>query len=145
MFLSVNDVFENVIDSEEENGGSEVIEGAPVEVIYDEEEYYVSGVPETVNVQLYGNNSNIKRLQTTRDFDVVIDLSESGVGDYEEYFTVQGLPEDVTAEVRPETANITIQELVTETHEVEAEVSESRIGPNHHTTNVSVSPETVTV
>lgn len=145
MFLSVNDVFENVLNSEEENEDSEVLEGVPVEVLYDEEEHYVSGAPDTVNIQLYGNNSKIKRLQTTREFDVVLDLTGREIGEYEEHFIVQGLPEDVTAEVMPQTANISIQELVTQTHDVETEVSESRVGPNHYLTNVAVTPEKVTV
>ncbi len=145
MFLSVNDVFDNLFNDENGNSESEMIEGVPVELLYDKDNYYVSGAPSEVNVQLFGNNSNVKRLQTTRDFNVYLDLRNRDIGEYEEHFTVEGLPEDVTAEVIPQTANINIQDLVTRTFEVQAEVSESRVGPNHQLSDVKVIPSTVTV
>lgn len=145
MFLSVNDVFDEFLYSNGEAPESEVIEGMPVEILYDEENHYVSGAPDQVNVKLYGNTSNVRRLQTTRDFSVILDLRNRSVGEYEEHFTVEGLPDNVTAEVVPETANVNIQELVTRTFEVQAEVSESRVGPNHDLESVQIEPETVTV
>lgn len=145
MFLSVNDVFDNLFNDEKGNSESEMIEGVPVELLYDKDNYYVSGAPSEVNVQLFGNNSNVKRLQTTRDFNVYLDLRNRDIGEYEEHFTVEGLPENVTAEVIPQTANINIQDLVTRTFEVQAEVSESRVGPNHQLSDVKVIPSTVTV
>ncbi|MFC3420396.1 YbbR-like domain-containing protein [Salinicoccus hispanicus] len=145
MFLSANDVFDDLLYSDQNVAETEVIEGLPVEILYDEENQYVSGAPEQVNVQLYGNTSNVKRLQTTRDMSVVLDLRNRNLGEYEEHFTVEGLPENVTAEVIPETANVNIQELVTRTFEVQAEVSESRVGPNHTLESVQIEPETVTV
>ncbi|WP_031547131.1 CdaR family protein [Salinicoccus luteus] len=145
MFLSVNNVFDEFLYSNGEAPESEVIEGMPVEILYDEENHYISGAPDQVNVQLYGNTSNVRRLQTTRDFNVFLDLRNRSVGEYEEHFTVEGLPENVTAEVVPETANVNIQELVTRTFEVQAEVSESRVGPNHDLESVQIEPETVTV
>ena len=145
MFLSVNNVFDEFLSSNGEAPESEVIEGMPVEILYDEENHYISGAPDQVNVQLYGNTSNVRRLQTTRDFNVFLDLRDRSVGEYEEHFTVEGLPENVTAEIVPETANVNIQELVTRTFEVQAEVSESRVGPNHDLESVQIEPETVTV
>src|SRR5699024_10446910 len=131
MFLSVNDVFDNLLNDNGENPESQRIEGVPVELQYDKENYYVSGAPSEVNVQLFGNNSNVKNLQTTRDFSVSLDLQNRKVGEYEEHFTVEWLPENVTADDIQQTANINIQDLVTRTFEVQAEVSESRVCPNH--------------
>ncbi|TVT26650.1 hypothetical protein FO441_11620 [Salinicoccus cyprini] len=145
MFLSANNVFDELLYNNENVAETEVVEGIPVEILYDEESQYVSGAPEQVNVQLYGNTSNVKRLQTTRDLSVVLDLRNRNLGEYEEHFTVEGLPDNVTAEVVPETANVNIQELVTRTFEVQAEVSESRVGPNHTLESVQIEPETVTV
>ncbi|CAM4264924.1 CdaR family protein [Lacicoccus alkaliphilus] len=147
MFLSVNDVFEN-IEVFNENGGddeTELIQGMPVEVLYDEEDYYVSGVPSQVNVQLSGSTSNIARLQTTRDFDVLLDLRDRGPGEHEVHYTIDGMPENVTAEVIPETSVVSVQELVSQTFTVQAEVDESRFGPGHQLESVDVAPETVTI
>lgn len=148
MYFNANNVFEDMnIFSEDENHqeNSEFIEGVPVEVLVDEEEFYVSGVPQEVAVELGGANSNVKRLQATRNFEVVLDLRNREPGEHEVFFTVNGLPENVSGTVQPETANVTIQNLVTQTFEVQAEVSEGRIGSSYQLDSVNVEPSTVTV
>lgn len=145
MFLSANNAFDELFYPDRNMAETQVIDELPVEILYDEETQYVSGAPEQVNVQLYGNTSNVKRLQTTRDLRVVLDLRNRSLGEYEEHFTVEGLPDNVTAEVIPETANVNIQEMVTRTFEVQAEVSDSRVGPNHTLESVQIEPQTVTV
>lgn len=145
MFLSVNNVFDELLNVDSDTADMEIIEDVPVEILYEEEDYYVSGAPEQVNVQLFGNASNIKRLQTTRDLTVYLDLRNRDIGEYEEHFTIEGLPENVTAEIVPEAANVDIQELVTKTFEVQAEVSDSRIGSDHELKSITVEPETITV
>lgn len=144
MFLSVNNVFEEINLFEGETSESEIVQDVPVEILYDEE-YYVSGAPEHVNVQLSGGNSNLVRLETTRDFEVSLDLRDAEVGEHEVRFAVEGLPENVTAEVVPETATVSIQEMVERTFVVQADINESRIGPNHQLEGVNIEPETVTV
>jgi len=148
MFVNANNVFEdmNLFNDEGENQeNTEFIESVPVEVLYDEESYYVSGVPQEVTVELGGANSNVKRLQATRNFEVVLDLRNREPGEYEVFFTVNGLPENVSGTVQPETANVTIQNLVTQTFEVQAEVSEGRVGSSYQLDSVNVEPSTVTV
>ncbi|CAD2078642.1 YbbR-like protein [Jeotgalicoccus aerolatus] len=148
MFVNANNVFEdmNLFNDEAENQeNTEFIEGVPVEVLYDEESYYVSGVPQEVTVELGGANSNVKRLQATRNFEVVLDLRNREPGEYEVFFTVNGLPENVSGTVQPETANVTIQNLVTQTFEVQVEVSEGRVGSSYQLDSVNVEPSTVTV
>lgn len=148
MFVNANNVFEdmNLFNDEGENQeNTEFIEGVPVEVLYDEESYYVSGVPQEVTVELGGANSNVKRLQATRNFEVVLDLRNREPGEYEVFFTVNGLPENLSGTVQPETANVTIQNLVTQTFEVQAEVSEGRVGSSYQLDSVNVEPSTVTV
>lgn len=148
MFVNANNVFENMNlfgDDSVSQEESEFVEGVPVEVLYDEESFYVSGVPQEVTIELGGANSNIKRLQATRNFEVVLDLRNREPGEHEVFFTVNGLPENVSVTVQPETANVTIQNLVTQTFEVQAEVSEGRIGSSYLLDSVNVEPSTVTV
>ncbi|WP_462419830.1 CdaR family protein [Salinicoccus sp. Marseille-QA3877] len=147
MFLSVNNVFENInpFNEEGELDETELIQGMPVDILYDEDDYYVSGVPNQVNVQLSGNTSNVVRLQTTRDFNVQLDLRNRSTGEHEVHFTIDELPENVSAEVVPETATVNIQDLVSQTFTVQAEVNGSRVGPNHQLETVTVEPDTVTV
>src|SRR5699024_12734400 len=102
MFLSVNDVFDNLLNDNGENPESQMIEGLPVELQDDKEYYYVSGAPSEVNVQLFGNNSNVKRLQTTRDVSVSLYLQKRDEGEYTEHITVEMQPENVNDEVVPQ-------------------------------------------
>ena len=148
MFVNANNVFEDMnlfSDDGAAENDTQFVEGVPVEVLYDEESYYVSGVPQEVTVELGGANSNVKRLQATRNFEVILDLRNREPGEHEVFFTVSGLPENVAGTVQPETANVTIQNLVTQTFEVQAEVSEGRIGSSYQLGSVSVEPSTVTV
>lgn len=148
MYVNANNVFEDMnlfSDNSATEDDTQFVEGVPVEVLYDEESYYVSGVPQEVTVELAGANSNVKRLQATRNFEVVIDLRNREPGEHEVFFTINGLPENVTGTAQPETANVTIQNLVSQTFEVQAEVSEGRIGSNYQLGSVSVEPSTVTV
>lgn len=148
MFVNANNVFEDMnlfSDDGAAENDTQFVEGVPVEVLYDEESYYVSGVPQEVTVELGGANSNVKRLQATRSFEVILDLRNREPGEHEVFFTVSGLPENVAGTAQPETANVTIQNLVTQTFEVQAEVSEGRIGSSYQLGSVSVEPSTVTV
>ena len=148
MFVNANNVFEDMnlfTDDGATEDETQFVEGVPVEVLYDEESYYVSGVPQEVTVELGGTNSNVKRLQATRDFEVILDLRNREPGEHEVFFTVSGLPENVAGTVQPETANVTIQNLVSQTFEVQAEVSEGRIGSSYQLGSISVEPSTVTV
>ena len=148
MFFNANNILDeaNIFgDDENTNEDAEFVESVPVELLYDEEEYYVSGVPQEVTVELSGSSSNVKRLQATRNFEVTLDLRNREPGEHEVFFTVNGLPENVTATVQPETTNVTIQNLVSQTFEVQAEVSDGRVGSSYQLDSVNVEPSTVTV
>ncbi len=148
MFFNANNIFDEAnifVDDENTNEDADFVESVPVELLYDEEEYYVSGVPQEVTVELSGSSSNVKRLQATRNFEVTLDLRNREPGEHEVFFTVNGLPENVTATVQPETTNVTIQNLVSQTFEVQAEVSDGRVGSSYQLDSVNVEPSTVTV
>lgn len=146
MFLTANKVFENTNLFDSNNGSDKVtIENMPVTTEYDSENYYVSGVQKYVQVQLSGTPATVKRIETTKDFEVVVNLNTYSPGEYEVSYAVEGLPEGIEAIVLPEKANITIQNLVEQTFEVQAEVNDSRIGANYTLEDVVVEPRTVKV
>lgn len=144
MFLSVNNLFEEINVFEGETSETEIIQDVPVEILYNDD-YYVNGAPEQVNVSISGTNSSLVRLETTRDFEVTLDLRNQEIGEHEVRFSINGLPENVSAEVIPDTATVNIQEMVERTFVVQADVSESRVGPNHQLESVEVEPESITV
>lgn len=144
LFLNVNNILDDFF-AEDEEMFSEVIENIPVNVKYDQEQYYVQGVPEHVSVELFGSMANVRRAQTTQDFNIVLDLRNREAGDYEEFFRVENLPANVTAEVLPQSVSISMQDLVSRTYEVQAEISESRIPLSHALESIETDPQTVVV
>lgn len=146
MFASANKIFEDFNLFGKNSGKDNVtIENVPVKVKYDEEDLFVSGVQETVQVNLSGPPSKIKQLQTTQDFTVELDLSNYELGEYEVDYDVEGLPENVTAAVLPKKTTVSIQNAVEQTFEVQAEVNESRMSSKYIIDSIQTDPKVVTI
>ena len=61
----------------------ETIQNVPVEVFYDSENLFVTGVPETVNIEVEGPKNLVTQAKTLRDFHVYADLNDLGIGDHQ--------------------------------------------------------------
>src|SRR5699024_3046279 len=80
----LNKIFEDFNLFGKNSGKDNVtIENVPVNVKYDEDNLFVSGAQESVQVNLSGPPSKIKQLQTTQDFTVELDLTNYELGEYE--------------------------------------------------------------
>src|SRR5699024_11971838 len=94
----------------------------------------------SVQVNLSGPPSKIKQLQTTQDFTVELDLTNYELGEYEVDYDVEGLPENVTATALPKKTTVSIQNVVEQTFEVQAEVNErDRKSTRLNSSHVSIS------
>lgn len=146
MFASANKIFEDFNLFGKSSGKDNVtIENVPVNVKYDEDNLFVSGAQESVQVNLSGPPSKIKQLQTTQDFTVELDLTNYELGEYEVDYDVEGLPENVTATPLPKKTTVSIQNVVEQTFEVQAEVNESRMSSKYTIDSISTDPEVVTI
>ncbi|OFO54258.1 YbbR-like domain-containing protein [Nosocomiicoccus sp. HMSC059G07] len=146
MFASANKIFEDFNLFGQSGGNNTItIENVPVELKYDEEEYYVTGAQKTVQVNFSGTPSKLKQIQATDNFNVILDLRNYELGEFEVTYEVEGIPEDVTATVLPKKTTVSIQNLVEQTFEVRAEVNESRLSSNYTIESITTDPEVVTV
>lgn len=146
MFASANKIFEDFNLFGQSGGNNTItIENVPVELKYDEEEYYVTGAQKTVQVNFSGTPSKLKQIQATDNFNVILDLRNYELGEFEVTYEVEGIPEDVTATVLPKKTMVSIQNLVEQTFEVRAEVNESRLSSNYTIESITTDPEVVTV
>lgn len=146
MFASANKIFEDFNLFGQSGGNNTItIENVPVELKYDEEEYYVTGAQKTVQVNFSGTPSKLKQIQATENFKVVLDLQKYELGEFEVTYEVEDIPDDVTATVLPEKTTVSIQNLVEQTFEVRAEVNESRLSSNYTIESITTDPEVVTV
>lgn len=146
MVASANKIFEDFNLFGQSGGNNTItIENVPVELKYDEEEYYVTGAQKTVQVNFSGTPSKLKQIQATDNFNVILDLRNYELGEFEVTYEVEGIPEDVTATVLPKKTMVSIQNLVEQTFEVQAEVNESRLSSNYTIESITTDPEVVTV
>lgn len=81
----------------------------PVVVNYNSELYEISGVPETVDVFISGDYTDISMAESNPDYQVTLDLSGLTEGTHNVKFTVQGFSQRLKTIVDPDSATVTIK------------------------------------
>ncbi|MGM0846785.1 MAG: CdaR family protein [Bacillota bacterium] len=123
----------------------ETIENIPVEVFYDSENLFVSGVPETVNIEVEGPKNLVTSAKTLRDFHVYADLNELGIGEHQVQLKIEGISDKLQVRVNPSFANVSIQEKVTEEFSVDPEFNEALLAEGYQSESVTVEPRQVEI
>ncbi|MBP1045315.1 hypothetical protein I6N96_03430 [Enterococcus sp. BWM-S5] len=126
----------------------EMVYNVPVQLKYDEDQYFVSGYEDTVAVHLSSANRiqlNLETNEDTRNFQVVADLTNVSLGTTEVPLRVTGLSSAVSAELETKTITVTIEKKVTKSFEVEAKIPDSFDAEGYKVDTVSISPKTVEI
>ena len=145
-FLSVNNMFGNIFNADNlGQKSSETIEDVPVQVKYDNTSLYASEVPNKVDVEISGPQSQVLKAENGESIKAVLDLSEEKAGKHTTQFQVNGLNKDIDYNVKPKETTITLEEKVSKTLKVEPDVSNNDLDPEYKVSEQSVSPETVKV
>jgi YbbR domain-containing protein len=132
-------------ESSNPQANTETIQNIPVEVFYDSENLFVSGVPETVNVELDGPKNLVTSAKQRRDFHVYADLNELGIGDHQVQLKVEGISDKLQVKLNPSFANVSIQEKVTEEFSVEPEFNEAFLAEGFEVESVTAEPKQVEI
>lgn len=145
-FLSVNNMFGNIFNTDNlGQKSSETIEDVPVQVKYDNTSLYASEVPNKVDVEISGPQSQVLKAENGESIKAVLDLSEEKAGKHTTQFQVNGLNKDIDYNVKPKETTINLEEKVSKTLKVEPDVSNNDLDPEYKVSEQSVSPETVKV
>lgn len=126
----------------------EVLYSIPVKLEYDEDKYFVSGYEDSVTVHLSSANRiqlNLETNEDTRNFRVDADLTNLSPGTAEVPLRVTGISSAVTAELDPATITVTIENKVTKSFDVEAQIPESFNTEGYKVDSISISPKTVDI
>ncbi len=116
----------------------------PIVVEIDQGNYYVTGFPETVSVEISGPSSIVLNTKTTKNFDVVAaDLDNLGVGTHTIELVAEGLSPQLDYKIMPEEVTITIEEKKVETFSVDVEFDDSLINEKFKAGSPSLNYETV--
>ncbi|TYR73315.1 YbbR-like domain-containing protein [Rossellomorea vietnamensis] len=125
--------------------GIETIENVPVEVFYDSENLFVSGVPETVTIEVDGPKNLVTSAKTLRDFHVYADLNDLGIGDHQVQLKIEGISDKLQVNLDPSFVNVSIQEKVTEEFSVDPEFNEALLAEGYQSESVTVEPRNVEI
>lgn len=127
--------------------GSRVLEEVDLEVYYDEGNYVLTEVPESVQVNLRGPQSLLVQAHITQgQQELFIDLEGKGAGVHYERVQHKGFPSNLTVSIVPMTVKVTIQEKQTVSFPVEIELlNEGEIGEGYVVGTPSVTPSSVDV
>ncbi|WP_409252568.1 YbbR-like domain-containing protein [Bacillus sp. SCS-153A] len=124
---------------------TETIQNVPVEIFYDKENLFVSGVPETVNIEVEGPKNLVTSAKTLRDFHVYADLNDLGIGDHQVQLKIDGISDKLQVKLNPSFANVSIQEKVTEEFAVEPEFNEALLAQGFQTETITAEPRKVEI
>ena len=92
------------------NQEAEIISGQQVKVIYNQEEYVIDGVPETVDITLIGSKSNLYLAKQIGEHEVILDLTGYSVGTYKVKLTYNHSITSVDYKLDPSTVTVKISE-----------------------------------
>lgn len=93
---------------------SETISNLPIQINMDTDRYFISGLPETVMLNVSGPESVIVQTLSASDFNIVTeDLDLLGPGRHTVQLRVENLSEELTYQIVPSRINVQIEEKVT--------------------------------
>ena len=145
-FLSANNVFGNMFNADKfSQKTTETLQDVPVEVKYNSNKLYASKVPETVDVEISGPQSQILKAENGQNIKVTLDLNSEKSGRHTTQFKVHGLNKDIDYDVKPKEATVNLEEKVTKNLKVEPDVSSNDVDADYKVSEQSVSPDTVKV
>ena len=90
------------------NQEAEIISGQEVKVVYNQEEYVVEGVPETVDITLIGSKSNLYLAKQIGEHEVLLDLTGYTIGTYKVKLTYNHSITSVNYKLDPMTVTVKI-------------------------------------
>ena len=126
---------------------TETLYNVPVYIEGNVDEYYVTGLPDTVSVSLSGPKNLIEQTLEADDFRVITeDLTDLGEGSHYIQLQLDNVSEAVSYEISPSSVNISIDSLQTTEYPVQVEMSnESAVADGYEITDVSLSQDSVTL
>ena len=82
----------------------------PVKAYYDEANYVVTGVPQTVNVTIKGSTSAVKKARQTKNFEIYADMNKLKTGTHKVELKAKNVSDGLTISINPSVTTVTIQE-----------------------------------
>ena len=140
-------MFGNIFNNDNlSQNSSKTIEDVPVEILYNTKSLHVTKSTDTVDVTISGPQSKLLKIESSDDIKVTVDLSNAKAGNYKEDYIVKGLiSNDISYNVKPKHAYITLEDKVTKTMHVQPDIAQNNINSNYKVSEASLDKDTVQV
>ncbi|MDI2585728.1 CdaR family protein [Psychrobacillus sp. NEAU-3TGS] len=123
----------------------EVLRDVPVEVYYDDENSVVTGVPETVTVNIEGPSQQVFSTKVMKDYKVFIDLRNVTFGEHRVEFSTENFSDKLKVRIEPVNVNVVIEERVSQEFNVDLDMNESLLAENYIVKSYDMEPKKVVV
>ncbi|KYD23118.1 CdaR family protein [Caldibacillus debilis] len=127
------------------NNFSTTVEDVPVEAYYDQDNFVVTGLPETADVHLEGNSSIVQITKSLRDFTVYVDLTNAPIGIQKAELKVKNISDKLKVRIDPAVVTVNVQEKVTKEFSVEPEFNKNALEEGYTAEEPLVEPGKVSV
>ncbi|MGE9753998.1 CdaA regulatory protein CdaR [Bacillus inaquosorum] len=118
----------------------------PVKAYYDDENYVVTGVPQTVNVTIKGSTSAVKKARQTKNFEIYADMENLKTGTHKVELKAKNVSDGLTISINPSVTTVTIQERTTKSFPVEVEYyNKNKMKKGYSPEQPIVSPKNVQI
>ncbi|KKI92253.1 YbbR-like domain-containing protein YbbR [Bacillus sp. SA1-12] len=122
------------------------VTGVPVTTYFDQENLVVTGVPESVEVDLEGATGTLTKASKLRDFEVYADLTKLSTGTHKVKLGIKNLSGDLEANINPNVISVSIEEKVTKDFQVEVDfLNEDKLEEGYEADQPIVNPNSVRV
>ena len=125
---------------------AQVFKNQPVNVIYNEEQYVVEGLPETVDVTLIGSKADLYIAEQSSNNGVTVDLTGLTPGTHRVNVEYEQGNHDIEYSVNPSIATVIIYDKVSDTRELSYDiVNNNKLAKTFVVNSVKLSVDEVTI
>lgn len=121
------------------------VKNVQVHTMMDNDKYFVTGYPSTVNVKLKGPSALVKTTKITKNFTIYLNLNNLGVGKHKVEIKQRGINNQIKSEISPRFVTIDIQPRVDKVFPIQISFDKSVIKKGYNVGNPTASPDTVSV
>lgn len=123
----------------------DVLRDVPLELYYDDDNLVVSGVPETVTVNIEGPSNLVLSAKIMKDYKVFVDLRELSIGQHRVAISNENFSDKLKVRIDPVYVNVTIEEKISQEFRVDPDMNESLLAENYIVKSYDVEPKVVTI
>lgn len=121
------------------------VKNMQLQPIMNTDKYYVTGYPDSVDVELTGSASLVDTTQKTKNFTVSMDLTNLGVGKHRVELKANKLNKSISYKIKPQYVTVNIQEKVERVFPIQIAFDSTAINSGYKVGRATANPDTVKI